>query len=417
VTATVSGVEPTIELEGVGKRYIRMAEQAMLLRSLLPFRKPLQTELWAMRDLSLRIEPGETVGSLGHNGAGTTTLLRLLAGVTAPTEGIVTVRGRIAPLISVGVGFHRELSGRENVYVNGMLLGLTKRQIDARFNDIVDFAELHDAIDTPVKFYSSGMFMRLGFAVAIHVDPQVMLVDEVLAVGDAAFQFKCIERMKALQAGGTTIVLVSHSLPAIQLLCPRVLVVDSGRVVVDGDVATAVAAYHELLAKGSSDGEDGGPVRVLSSQLIGSHGATTTVDRHEAVRLRQRIRFEADLDSPQVRFCVDSSSGLTVYTLVPRVGLPYRQFRAGEEAEVEIPFVTNLVGGTYRAYLHITSNDGQTVLHADQGLVFNVQPRLGSLGVAELDATAHVDGHDVSDPGELRLGVAPGTAQPAAHVR
>ncbi|MBV9255605.1 MAG: ABC transporter ATP-binding protein, partial [Actinobacteria bacterium] len=150
----------------------------MLLRSLLPFGRPTRSELWALRDVDLTLAEGDVLGVIGPNGAGKTTLLRLLAGVTRPTTGRVTVGGRVAPLISVGVGFHREMSGRENVYVNGMLLGLTKAEVDRRFDAIVDFAELTDFIDTPVKFYSSGMFMRLGFAVAVHTNPQVFLVDE-----------------------------------------------------------------------------------------------------------------------------------------------------------------------------------------------------------------------------------------------
>jgi ABC-type polysaccharide/polyol phosphate transport system ATPase subunit len=163
---TAGAIPAVIELDGVTKRYQRIHDQAMLLRSVLPFNRPQRQELLALRDVSFSVEAGETVGILGRNGAGKTTLMRLLAGVTLPSAGMVTTRGRVAPLLSVGVGFHQEMSGRENVIVNGMLLGLTRAEIDERFDDIVAFSEIGDFIDTPVKFYSSGMYMRLGFSVA-----------------------------------------------------------------------------------------------------------------------------------------------------------------------------------------------------------------------------------------------------------
>ena len=196
------GTEPAIDLQGVGKRYDLLRDDAMLLRAVLPFRRTERREHWAVRGVDLSIDPGETIGILGRNGAGKTTLLRMLAGVSRPTEGHATIRGRVAPLIGVGVGFHPEMTGRENVYVNGMLLGLSKAEVDARFDAIIDFAELTEFVDSPVKFYSSGMFMRLGFAVAVHTEPGIFLVDEVLAVGDIAFQLKCFERMRRLQAVG-----------------------------------------------------------------------------------------------------------------------------------------------------------------------------------------------------------------------
>jgi len=188
-----------IAVDGAGKKYWKFEEQAMLLRSILPTGRARRSELWALRDVSFSLEQGETIGILGRNGSGKTTLLRLLAGVTRPSEGRVAVAGAVAPLISVGVGFRREMSGRENIYLNGMILGLSRQQVEERLDDIVAFAELDEFIDTPVKFYSSGMFLRLGFAVAVHTDPDVLLIDEVLAVGDAAFRAKCVERMRLIQ--------------------------------------------------------------------------------------------------------------------------------------------------------------------------------------------------------------------------
>src|SRR3954468_3336998 len=245
---TCSDTTPAIELRSVSKRYWKLEEQAMLLRSLLPFTRPKRSPIYALRDIDLTVGQGETLGIIGRNGAGKTTLLRLMAGVTQPTTGVVRRAGRVAPLISVGVGFHQEMSGRENVYVNGMLLGLSAKQVAQRFDEIVAFAELDDFIDTPVKFYSSGMFMRLGFSVAVHSDPRLFLVDEVLAVGDMSFQAKCLDRMRALQQAGTSIVLVSHIMSAVRLLCPRVAVLEDGRLLFDGDPETAIGEYYKVLS-------------------------------------------------------------------------------------------------------------------------------------------------------------------------
>ena len=201
---------PAVELHGVGKRYWKLDEPAMLLRSMLPMRRPKRTELWALRDLDLAVGEGETVGVIGRNGAGKTTVLRLLAGVTRPTDGRVRIGGRVAPLISVGVGFHPEMTGRENVFVNGMLLGLIASRGRRALRRHRRLRRARASSSTrPVKFYSSGMFLRLGFAVAVHVDPSVLLIDEVLAVGDYAFQLKCLDRMRLLQSSGTTIVIVT----------------------------------------------------------------------------------------------------------------------------------------------------------------------------------------------------------------
>src|SRR3954451_15459362 len=213
-----------IELRGVSKRYLKLDEQKALLRSVLPFSGTRHDELWALRGIDLDVKDGEIVGILGANGAGKTTLLRLLAGVSRPTEGRLRVRGHIGPLISVGVGFHPEMSGRENAVVNGMLLGLTAKQARERLDQIIEFAELEEFIDTPVKFYSSGMSMRLGFSVIMHTDPTVLLMDEILAVGDAGFHVKCFERFGELRAEGATIVMVSHSMHMLRQMCERGIV-------------------------------------------------------------------------------------------------------------------------------------------------------------------------------------------------
>jgi ABC-type polysaccharide/polyol phosphate transport system ATPase subunit len=408
-----------IELHGVGKRYMQLQEQAMLLRSLLPFARRTKTERWALKDVDLRIDEGETVGILGRNGAGKTTLLRLLAGVSQPTAGRLRIVGRIAPLISVGVGFHQEMSGRENIYVNGMLLGLTKAEVEARFDDIVAFAELDEFIDTPVKFYSSGMFMRLGFSVAIHVEPQVLLVDEVLAVGDIAFQLKCLDRMRALQQLGATILLVSHSMHSIRLLCPRALVFRKGRLEFDGDAESAISRHHELLSmdaatsngNGTTGGAGPGSVTVLEGVLLGPEGPTNHPRQDDIVSYRVRLQFFADVDSPQVQFQVWTDAGSLVYCMHTTVGQSWRRYRAGEIAEVEVSFQPRLGGGTYRLATAVTDRDGTHVLCSDPvGTLIYLAPPLGSVGVADLRASITVDSRPRSDHKDMLLGSPVGAA-------
>ena len=194
----------------------------------------------ALKDITFSVEQGETLGIIGRNGSGKSTLLSILAGVTLPSGGSVTVRGRIASLLELGAGFHPILTGRENIYLNGAILGMTKEEIDARFDDIIAFSEIGEFIDTEVKFYSSGMYLRLAFAVAVHTDPDVFLVDEILAVGDEPFQRKCITRIKELVAAGKTLVVVSHDLNLVQDICSRGIVMEKGRLAFDGSCADAV---------------------------------------------------------------------------------------------------------------------------------------------------------------------------------
>ncbi len=197
---------------------------------------------WALRDVSFTVEPGEMLGIIGENGAGKSTVLKLISRILEPTTGRVAVQGRVSALIELGAGFHPDLTGRENIYLNGSILGLSKREMDRQFAAIVDFAELERFIDTPVKHYSSGMYARLGFAVAIHVHPDVLLIDEVLAVGDEAFQKKCLERIAAIKAQGKAIILVTHDLDAVDALCDRVLWLGDG--VVQAQGATSITSRY-----------------------------------------------------------------------------------------------------------------------------------------------------------------------------
>jgi len=244
---------PVIEVDNLGKRYRIGAnkEQYLSLRDELSkwaarlVRRGSRTkqEFWALRDVSFAVEQGETLGIIGRNGAGKSTLLKLLSRITFPTTGKIVRRGRVASLLEVGTGFHPELTGRENIYLNGAILGMTRREITRKFDEIVAFSEIEQFLDTPVKRYSSGMYVRLAFAVAAHLEPEVLVVDEVLAVGDAAFQKKCLGKMGDVAKGGRTVLFVSHNMAAVQQLCRTGIVLEAGRIKTMGDIDECVESY------------------------------------------------------------------------------------------------------------------------------------------------------------------------------
>jgi ABC-type polysaccharide/polyol phosphate transport system ATPase subunit len=240
---------PAIELKDVSKIYRRYGgrhfstlKSALLNRSLIRDLAPGE-RFSALKDVSFVVPKGQTLGVIGRNGSGKSTALKLVAGITKPTSGVVSVRGRISALIELGAGFHPEISGRENVFINGIMLGLTRKEIQQRFDEIVDFAELAEFIDAPVKTYSSGMYMRLGFAVAINVDPDVLLVDEVLAVGDEGFTHKCLDKFAEFKRRNKTILLVTHSLGMVERFCDEALWLDAGQKKAEGDATKVIGAY------------------------------------------------------------------------------------------------------------------------------------------------------------------------------
>jgi len=246
---------PEIEFRSVSKSFLLRDSRSLRdLASAVLARRPLGHEFFALQDVSFTVDHGETFGIIGRNGSGKSTALKLIAGVTAPTQGEVFVVGRVSPLIELGAGFHPDLTGRENVYLNASILGMTSREIEEQFNAIVDFAELAEFIDTPVKRYSSGMYARLGFAVAVHSNPDLLLVDEVLSVGDAFFQEKCLQRMREFKASGMTIVLVSHSPDLISEFCDRAIWIDHGHLLREGRAEDVVAEYLEKIPHGSGVG-------------------------------------------------------------------------------------------------------------------------------------------------------------------
>ncbi|HEU0131619.1 MAG TPA: ABC transporter ATP-binding protein [Mycobacteriales bacterium] len=235
----------------VSKRFLIHRKRATSLKERFVNRGQEAEEFWAVRDLSLEIDRGETVGLIGANGSGKSTTLKLLAGILQPTSGTVTVNGRIASLLELGAGFNGELSGRDNVYLNASLLGLSRKEVDRHFDEIVAFSELEPFIDNQVKNYSSGMYVRLGFAVAVHIDPDILLVDEVLAVGDEAFQRKCLAKIDEFQKDGRTILFVSHSLDLVENICTRTVVLDHGNVKYIGDPGFATGTLRGILGTSS----------------------------------------------------------------------------------------------------------------------------------------------------------------------
>ncbi len=266
---------PSIELDQVSKRY-RIGQAPLSFRSLVGLRRNTEQERyhWAVKDLSFALNPGEALGIIGPNGAGKTTILKLLSKVTFPTSGKIHLNGRFSALIELGAGFHPELSGRENIFLNGTILGMRKAEIQQRFDQIVEFAGIEKFLDTPVKRYSSGMYARLGFSVAAHMDPEILLVDEVLAVGDMAFQRKCYERMVEMIQRGTTLIFVSHNMRAVQRVCTSCLVMYRGTPAYQGAVTEATAEYSNILRKAAQEqNERGNSITNGISDLVMSQSA------------------------------------------------------------------------------------------------------------------------------------------------
>ncbi|MBK8227372.1 MAG: ABC transporter ATP-binding protein [Flavobacteriales bacterium] len=280
-----------IRVEGLGKRYVlrhQRTEPYTALRDVIadkarglfrPNGSSEASEFWALKDVSFGIAPGDRVGIIGRNGAGKSTLLKILSRIVHPTQGRVEIEGRLASLLEVGTGFHPELSGRENIYLNGAILGMGRKEISAKFDEIVAFAEVERFLDTPVKRYSSGMYVRLAFAVAAHLEPEILVVDEVLAVGDAEFQRKCMGKMKEVAHGGRTILFVSHNMAAIQNLCSTAIYLKHGQVQAQGEAGTVITEYLRSSSDAArqdlalrQDRQGNGAVRFMSFSITDDQG-------------------------------------------------------------------------------------------------------------------------------------------------
>jgi len=298
--------ESVIHVEGLGKRYrVGERERYFALRDVLaravtaPFRRNGRRRekdyLWALRDVSFDVRQGEVIGLIGRNGAGKTTLLKILSRITRPTEGFAEIRGRVGSLLEVGTGFHPELTGRENVYLSGAILGMHKAEIRRKFDEIVAFAGVERFIDTPLKHYSTGMQMRLAFAVAAHLEPEILLVDEVLAVGDLEFQKKCLGKMSDVTKTGRTIIFVSHQMNQIRRLCQRCMWIDAGRIRLSGSMLEVVSAYEASFAAVSSSGDNGRAGRNDSTRFLSWRIADPAGDEPNVLDSFGSVTFETSL--------------------------------------------------------------------------------------------------------------------------
>src|SRR5438874_196091 len=309
-------VEPTARREDRRSKNASPASSSHLPSTTTSSRE----DFWALKDVSFEVKRGEVVGIIGRNGAGKSTLLKILSRITEPTEGKVTLRGRVASLLEVGTGFHPELTGRENIYLNGAILGMSRAEIRKKFDEIVAFAETEKFLDTPVKRYSSGMYVRLAFAVAAHLEPEILIIDEVLAVGDAPFQQKCLGKMGDAAREGRTILFVSHNVAAIRSLCQRVLLLEAGRVAMDGDPDACIERY---LAYATTSGSKAIDVSAIHAR----HGfgglrferlTLCTPDRHAVVavgrRLDLRIEIQAEIpvNDLELSVAIDTAEGVRV---------------------------------------------------------------------------------------------------------
>lgn len=319
--------ETAIVVESLGKRYIIGKQRegvdglSHVLESL--FRSPgawlksrrearrREVDFWALRDVSLGIRQGEVVGIIGRNGAGKSTLLKLLSRITVPTEGCFRINGRTSSLLEVGTGFHQELTGRENIFLNGAILGMTHAEIARKFDQIVDFSEIEGFLDTPVKRYSSGMSIRLAFAVAAHLEPEVLIVDEVLAVGDAAFQKKCLGKMENFAQSGRTVLFVSHNMDAVQTLCQRAILFDGGRIQADGSVQCVVEDYLSRFSIGSGQPLRGAHGLAIEKVVLRNDGSKETRQFCPGEDLIVEIAFDAQecLEKPYFTLAVQSKKG------------------------------------------------------------------------------------------------------------
>jgi lipopolysaccharide transport system ATP-binding protein len=384
---------PAIAAANLGKRYeIYERPHHRLLQTILRGRRTFYREFWALSDVTLTVRRGETVGLVGPNGSGKSTLLQLVAGTLTPTTGTVTTQGRIAALLELGSGFNPEFTGRENVYLNGAILGIARREMDAAFPAIEAFAEIGDFIDQPVKTYSSGMMVRLAFAVAVHVTPDVLIIDEALAVGDTAFQSKCLDRIRRMQRDGVAILLVSHSPNTVIEFCDRAAYLDRGRLVVAGKCRDVLERYTNDYV--SSHGGSTLPPRAVERGARAAPAGPRTVPEHagakpateivgitiadaadapkqafrhgESVHVRIDVAFHRDNPAPCFGIQIKSTDDIVLWTGTTQImGITVPGAVAGTRGAYEWRFNANVGGGRY--VLAIGTGDvssGQYVPHA-----------------------------------------------------
>jgi ABC-type polysaccharide/polyol phosphate transport system ATPase subunit len=397
-------MEPSIQFLNVSKRY-RIGQSVPTLRSIFR-REKLSDEQqfhWAVKELDFQLYPGQSLGIIGPNGAGKTTTLKLLSQVTFPTDGEIKVNGRLSALIELGAGFHPELTGRENIFLNGTILGMSRNEIKERFDDIVEFAEIGKFLDTPVKRYSSGMYARLGFAVAAHVAPEILVVDEVLAVGDMAFQRKCYDRMKQLISQGTTMIFVSHNMQAVQEVCDRCLVMYRGHKAFDGSPAEATAEFSNILRRAAKErahlavASHGMSQQVMTHEVVIENvslvGADETpgltFESGEVVEVRAQLHVHELAERPVLACRIIQPSGQVVYDYTTEwANCPAPDLTKDSVVEVVFRLELNLAAGTYYLGVNIATRDLTRYYdRIDRALDFVVTGGDGARGIANLNAT------------------------------
>ena len=389
---------PAIEVEGLTETFRLYHEKPSGLKEMLyRFRRPSYTDFNALEDLSFTVEQGEAVGIVGHNGSGKSTLLKVLARILPPDDGTVHTRGRVASLLELGAGFHGDLSGRENIFLNGAILGLSRGEIEERFDEIVEFAGIEPFLDTAVRNYSSGMYVRLGFAIAVTVDPDVLLVDEVLSVGDAEFQHRSLERMRRFRDEGKTLLVVSHDLEAVESLCERVIVLERGRLAFDGSVGQGLTMYRQLTTTVTGDDEEDHrgrhrAVDVVAARLTDRGGEEVrSVEPGRQLLLRIRLRADDDLDACSVGVRLEGREGEDLYeTHASWHGLGLGPLRAGQEASVEVRLTANLLAGHHRLHPVVTDPSARFPWAFGEPLDLEVQATPGAIGTVDMGASFSV---------------------------
>jgi ABC-type polysaccharide/polyol phosphate transport system ATPase subunit len=383
-----------VDVDSVSRRFVVRARETHTLKELLVARgRTGAQEVWALRDVTVAISPGEAVGLIGRNGSGKSTLLRLIAGIIRPTEGRVETGGRVGSLLELGAGFHPDFTGRENVELNGMLQGLSRARIQERFDEIVAFAELEHAIDRPVRTYSSGMTMRLGFAIAAFLEADVLLLDEVFAVGDESFQRKCFGVIAAFKERGGTILFVSHDAAAVERLCDRAALLRDGRLAFDGAVHEAITRYRRTLAdEGDAPHVDGvGRVGDGGARLV--HARLVSADGEERERFLAGEPFGLELavtgsvPAPSLHVEVRDGSGLLVAEeLVDTASLGWLEGDGGLELRLDVP-APPLQFGRFEVGLALVGSDGRLLDRLPRGIPLLVYPDGESRGLVRLEGT------------------------------
>ena len=391
--------DAVVTFDGVWKKF-RRGERHDSLRDLIPsaVRRLLgrtvddelhNQEFWALRDVSFEVARGEAVGIIGPNGAGKSTALKLLTRIMKPTRGCCSVRGRVGALIEVASGFHPDLTGRENVFLQGAIMGMSQADVSTRFDDIVSFAGLEAFLDTPVKRYSSGMQARLGFAIAAHMDPDVLFVDEVLSVGDISFQSRCTDKMREHVRRGTTLIFVSHNLQAVAALCRRCIVLGGGTKLHDGDPEQGIATYLEAGQKFSSRYSAADQTfRVRSIAMGRRHGRAGPLHPHEPCSLT--VVLECLRDSPPANVGLELERTRDLFyaygATSEELGLELVACRAGETVTVEMAFVAHLARGHYRVNINVRDpREGRFLCYAENAATFAVEEHTTYDGVVDLE--------------------------------